>query len=254
MNFNVPVTSAFEVPVDDLRNMAEIHEVLSTEIVDAAVEGISSSVLRSDGGWNAEDLGGPKFRLNDAVETMKSVRSRKKSKINVRSLARPPDRYAAIDKETKEETRSSPRSSSATLPTGQRVHILSDVEVNDLRQRLSTRVASLRHDKREKEEKLQKKKRIQELQAELARLNDLEVQLKEYEQQPLESLQEELQIHQQEIADLAKKLEQAVQEELEWVWQTSTFTVTLYLYMCLILSMACTEEKVALVPCIRYCK
>ncbi|KAL3657769.1 hypothetical protein V7S43_017341 [Phytophthora oleae] len=182
MNFNVPVTSAFEIPVDDLLNLPEIHEVLSTE---RAVEGTNSSVLRRDGGWNAEDIRGPEAspercsrgdeQCQKQEEKQKKYQSLAGTSQTSRSILDDSLADAATDEETKEETRSSsPPSSSKTLPTGQHVHILNDVEVSDLRQRLRARVASLSHDRREKEEILQKKKQIQKLQAELARLNDVE--------------------------------------------------------------------------------
>jgi HD-GYP domain-containing protein (c-di-GMP phosphodiesterase class II) len=62
-----------------------------------------------------------------------------------------------------------------------------------------------------------KKKQVQELKAELARLQDIERQMKQYEQRSVESLEEELAKHKQEVADLSVKIGEAAQEELDWV-------------------------------------
>jgi hypothetical protein len=51
----------------------------------------------------------------------------------------------------------------------------------------------------------------------LARLLDVETQLKQYEQRSVESLEEELAEHKQEVADLSVKIGEASQEELDWV-------------------------------------
>lgn len=67
------------------------------------------------------------------------------------------------------------------------------------------------------EETRKKKKKIQELKAELARLQDIERQSKQYEERSLESLEEELAKHKQEMAELSVKIGEAAQEELDWV-------------------------------------
>lgn len=58
---------------------------------------------------------------------------------------------------------------------------------------------------------------IQELQAELASLQDMEAQTKQYQQRSVESLQQELKMHQDEVANIYGKIQDAVRVELDWV-------------------------------------
>ncbi|POM76015.1 Hypothetical protein PHPALM_6796 [Phytophthora palmivora] len=112
--------------------------------------------------------------------------------------------------------------SSDTFPTEQHVHVLTDGELVDLSHRLGVHTASISHDKHEKEAARQQELEIQQLRAELSRLKQVEAQLKLYEQRSIESLKHELEVHQQEIASLARKLENAAKDELDWVSQTAT--------------------------------
>ena len=59
--------------------------------------------------------------------------------------------------------------------------------------------------------------RVQELQEELSRLQYMEAQTKQYQQRSVESLQQELKMHQDKVADLRGKIEDATREELDWV-------------------------------------
>ncbi|OWZ15433.1 hypothetical protein PHMEG_00010920 [Phytophthora megakarya] len=110
-----------------------------------------------------------------------------------------------------------PSTTSSVLPTGQKVKVLNSIEFDDLRRKLRMQTASRRYRKRKKEESRRQKKQIQELQAELARLQDLESQTKQYQLRSIESLEEELKIHQSEITDLSGKLQDAAKVERDWI-------------------------------------
>lgn len=58
---------------------------------------------------------------------------------------------------------------------------------------------------------------IQELQAELARLQEAESQWKQYQKRSVESLQKELEMHEQEAIRLFKKIQDGAKEEFDWV-------------------------------------
>ncbi|ETK95254.1 hypothetical protein F441_01833 [Phytophthora nicotianae CJ01A1] len=106
---------------------------------------------------------------------------------------------------------------SKVLPTGQRVHVMNSAEFDELRRKLRMQTASRRYRKRKKQEARQQKTQILELQAELARLQELEAQTKQYQQRSTESLERELKIHKDEAADLSDKVQAAAQEELDWI-------------------------------------
>ncbi|KAL3674795.1 hypothetical protein V7S43_000723 [Phytophthora oleae] len=94
---------------------------------------------------------------------------------------------------------------------------MNSAEFDELRRKLRAQTASRRYRKRKKEESRQQKSKILELQAELTRLQDLETQTKQYQQRPIASLENELQMHQDEISDLSQKVQNAVNEELDWI-------------------------------------
>ncbi|KAF1778380.1 Glycoside hydrolase superfamily [Phytophthora cactorum] len=105
---------------------------------------------------------------------------------------------------------------SKVLPTGQRVHVMNSAEFDELRRKLQMQTASRGCRKRKKEAARQQKTQIQELQAELARLQDIEAQTKQYQLRPIESLLKELKTHQDEVADLSEKGQDAAKKELDW--------------------------------------
>ncbi|KAH7485047.1 hypothetical protein PRIC1_004348 [Phytophthora ramorum] len=94
---------------------------------------------------------------------------------------------------------------------------MNSAEFRELRRKLRMQVASRRFRKRRKDESRQRKMQIQALQAELAHLRDVEGQIKRYEHLSVQSLQEELHIHEQEVASLSDKVLEAAKEELQWV-------------------------------------
>ncbi|KUF91939.1 hypothetical protein AM588_10004462 [Phytophthora nicotianae] len=94
---------------------------------------------------------------------------------------------------------------------------MNSAEFDELRRKLRMQTASRRYRKRKKQEARQQKTQILELQAELARLQELEAQTKQYQQRSTESLERELKIHKDEAADLSDKVQAAAQEELDWV-------------------------------------
>ncbi|KAL3657770.1 hypothetical protein V7S43_017342 [Phytophthora oleae] len=106
---------------------------------------------------------------------------------------------------------------SNVLPTGQRVKVMNSAEFDERRRKLRMQTASRRYRKRKKEESRQQKSKILELQAELTRLQDLETQTKQYQQRTIASLEKELQMHQDEISDLSQKVQNAANEELNWI-------------------------------------
>ncbi|KAG2769302.1 hypothetical protein PC129_g11455 [Phytophthora cactorum] len=106
---------------------------------------------------------------------------------------------------------------SKVLPTGQRVHVMNSAEFDELRRKLQMQTASRGCRKRKKEAARQQKTQIQELQAELARLQDIEAQTKQYQLRPIESLLKELKTHQDEVADLSEKGQDAAKKELDWI-------------------------------------
>ena len=59
--------------------------------------------------------------------------------------------------------------------------------------------------------------RLQRLQLELSRLQDREAQIKKYQQRSVESLQQELEMHEDEVANLSCKVEAATSNEMDWV-------------------------------------
>ncbi|KAG2915241.1 hypothetical protein PC117_g18079 [Phytophthora cactorum] len=105
---------------------------------------------------------------------------------------------------------------SKVLRTGQRVHIMNSAEFDEFRRKLRMQKASRRYRKRKKEAARQQKTQIQELQAELVRLQDIEAQTQQYQQRSIESLEQELKIHKDEVTDLTEKVQDAAKEELEW--------------------------------------
>ncbi|KAF1778384.1 hypothetical protein GQ600_9726 [Phytophthora cactorum] len=103
-------------------------------------------------------------------------------------------------------------------PLGQHVHVMDDDELANMRRRMEVQTAVLSHDKHKRfEEVRQQKLHIQQLQAKVARLLEIEAQFKQYEKRTVESLQEELEVHEREVADLSRKLETAAKKEIEWV-------------------------------------
>uniref|UniRef100_A0AAV1VHU3 BZIP domain-containing protein n=1 Tax=Peronospora matthiolae TaxID=2874970 RepID=A0AAV1VHU3_9STRA len=103
------------------------------------------------------------------------------------------------------------------LPTGQLVHVINSTEFDELRRKLRMQTASRRYRKRKKEKSRQQKVEIQELQAELARLQEAEAQWKQYQKRSIESLQKELEMHEQEAIALSKKVQDGAKEEFDWV-------------------------------------
>ncbi|GMF18053.1 unnamed protein product [Phytophthora lilii] len=63
----------------------------------------------------------------------------------------------------------------------------------------------------------QQQKQIQELQAELGRLQAIEGEMKRCEERSVASLEEELKVHEIEVARLLVQLEASAKEEQEWV-------------------------------------
>lgn len=60
--------------------------------------------------------------------------------------------------------------------------------------------------------------KLQELQSELARLQELETQSRNYQKRSRDSLEGELKFHKEEIADLwTKKIQDAAKKEIDWV-------------------------------------
>lgn len=59
--------------------------------------------------------------------------------------------------------------------------------------------------------------KIQELQSELARLQELEMQSRNYQQRSEQSLEGELKYHKEKIAELWGKIQDAAMEEVDWV-------------------------------------
>ncbi|KAG7383504.1 hypothetical protein PHYPSEUDO_003597 [Phytophthora pseudosyringae] len=142
------------------------------------------------------------------------------------------------------QERTRPTTTTSVLPTCQRVHVMSSAELDEFRRKLRMQTASRRFRKRKKvgppkypvafapllslhqylqlvcgrqEQSRKGKRKVQELQAELAHLRDIEAQSEQYQQRSVESLQEELHIHEQELASLSEKVQEAVKEELDWV-------------------------------------
>ncbi|CAH0521956.1 unnamed protein product [Peronospora belbahrii] len=93
-------------------------------------------------------------------------------------------------------------SGSSILLTGQRVHVSSSAEFEELR-----RKEAARH----------KKMHLQKLQVELSHLQYMEAETKQYQEHSVDSLQQELKMHQDVVADLCSKLQDAAREELDWV-------------------------------------
>ncbi|KAG3157626.1 hypothetical protein PC116_g16395 [Phytophthora cactorum] len=93
---------------------------------------------------------------------------------------------------------------------------MNSAEFDELRRKLRMQKASRRYRKRKKEAARQQKTQIQELQAELVRLQDIEAQTQQYQQRSIESLEQELKIHKDEVTDLTEKVQDAAKEELEW--------------------------------------
>ncbi|TDH73544.1 hypothetical protein CCR75_004077 [Bremia lactucae] len=110
---------------------------------------------------------------------------------------------------------SPPHATSKILSTGQRIHVMNASEFDDLRRKLRMQTASRRYRKRKKEEARQQRAQILELQAELTRLKEIEAQTKQYQQRSIESLEKELKMHNDEVTDLSKKIQDAAKEEQE---------------------------------------
>ncbi|KAG1695848.1 hypothetical protein DVH05_019186 [Phytophthora capsici] len=110
-----------------------------------------------------------------------------------------------------------PSTVSNVLPTGQSVKVMNSVEFDELRRKLRMQTASRRYRKRKKDEARLQKSKILALQAELTRLQDIETQMKLYQQRPIASLEKELQMHQDNISDLSQKVQTAASEELDWI-------------------------------------
>ncbi|KAG3015092.1 hypothetical protein PC121_g14219 [Phytophthora cactorum] len=94
---------------------------------------------------------------------------------------------------------------------------MNSAEFDELRRKLRMQKASRRYRKRKKEAARQQKTQIQELQAELVRLQDIEAQTQQYQQRSIECLEQELKIHKDEVTDLTEKVQDAAKEELEWI-------------------------------------
>ena len=64
---------------------------------------------------------------------------------------------------------------------------------------------------------IHQQRQLHESRSELCRLLQIESQLKEYEKRSVESLEVELQMLQQEVANLSDCVKAALQEEIDWV-------------------------------------
>ncbi|ETO84171.1 hypothetical protein F444_01875 [Phytophthora nicotianae P1976] len=106
---------------------------------------------------------------------------------------------------------------SKVFRSGQHVHVLNDDELTDLCRRMEAQTATLGRAIHQKEKVRQQKTLIQQLEAKLSRLQGVEAEIKQYERRSVESLRDELALHQHEIADLSRKLENAAKKEVDWI-------------------------------------
>ncbi|CAH0521968.1 unnamed protein product [Peronospora belbahrii] len=101
--------------------------------------------------------------------------------------------------------------------TAKVVHEICGTERNELRRKAQVLTASLQQAKRNNMDVSYQQHQLEELQSELCRLLHIEAQLKEYEKRSVESIEHELQVLQQEVANLSKCVQAALQEELDWI-------------------------------------
>ncbi|KAI9910976.1 hypothetical protein PsorP6_010771 [Peronosclerospora sorghi] len=139
---------------------------------------------------------------------------------NPSATVRPLSIAAPLETKTSPDSKdvsTSSTSHSTGLSSGQRVHVMDSAEFDELRRKLRMQTASRRYRKRKKDQSRQQKMQIQELQVELAHLQEVEAQWKQYSQRSEESLEKELDAHKNAIASLEKKIQEAQEEEVEWV-------------------------------------
>ncbi|CAH0479392.1 unnamed protein product [Peronospora belbahrii] len=103
-------------------------------------------------------------------------------------------------------------SGSSILLTGQRVHVSSSAEFEELRRKVQMQMASRRY-----QAARHRKMHLQKLQVELSHLQYMEAETKQYQERSVNSLQQELKMHQDVVADLCSKLQDAAREELDWI-------------------------------------
>ncbi|KAG2769301.1 hypothetical protein PC129_g11456 [Phytophthora cactorum] len=233
MSSQTPATNVFGITVGDLLVMPEIQELLTTDVdPDASSSTTSHSPTSNPNNSpanNSEELHGSVCDGSiDAAEGSEEARTsgqcqddeemcqeqEDEQELGVtHQITRSISQEVANFEELSDEVTDT---SSVVLPLGQHVHVMDDDELANMRHRMEVQTAVLSHDKHKREEVRQQKLHIQQLQAKVARLLEIEAQFKQYEKRTVESLQEELEVHEREVADLSRKLETATKKEIEW--------------------------------------
>ncbi|KAG7383505.1 hypothetical protein PHYPSEUDO_003598 [Phytophthora pseudosyringae] len=202
-------TDVFGITVDDLLVMPEIQELLTTAVSDLET---ASPAPTTTSHSTPPDLKKGAASSNSHDEDSRDEMHGKVGDWKIAGV-QAPDRTP--------RTKSAASGTSQEIhPTGQRVHVMNEDELNGLCWRLGAQTAALRQAKLQKNEVRGHKLLIQQLRVELSRLQQTEAQLKQYEQRSVQSLEEELALHQREVADLSRKLQHAAVEETDWVWMS----------------------------------
>uniref|UniRef100_H3GYQ3 Uncharacterized protein n=2 Tax=Phytophthora ramorum TaxID=164328 RepID=H3GYQ3_PHYRM len=215
--------SDLELSVDDLVEMPEIGQVLSTSLPISTTASKTANNSISAGSFGVErnqaDDEMTSTLDNEGMEVDAEEKTAEKKQEEDEHFAHEmPDSMlsSSIQKLAGEviAPREKPQRLSSSKKSGRHVKTLNAVEFDELRLKLSGRAAILGNRKRQKAKARQQKLQIKELEAELARLKEIEAELVVYEQQSAESLRAELKMHKKEVADLSVQIAVAAKNEI----------------------------------------
>ncbi|KAL4093177.1 hypothetical protein PRIC1_012164 [Phytophthora ramorum] len=179
--------SDLELSVDDLVEMPEIGQVLSTSL---PISTTASKTAISAGSFGVE--------RNQADDEMTSTLDNEGMEVDAEEKTA--EKKQEEDEHLAHEMPDSMLSSSIQELAGEVI--------------APRRAAILGNRKRQKVKARQQKLQIKELKAELARLKEIEAELVVYEQQSAESLRAELKMHKKEVADLSVQIAVAAKNEI----------------------------------------
>ncbi|KAG7383503.1 hypothetical protein PHYPSEUDO_003596 [Phytophthora pseudosyringae] len=229
MSWQPPASNPFEITVDDLLVMPEIQEALTTyasENMPLTLASLprhtgSSGVLGDSEGVTPGDEKQKKqqavldedVRLDFTLQISRSMYGFRSYECAFVPCHSAPSNRKHVSIPAEEELEYQFVHATSTR-SERHVHAIGAAEFVELRGKVAVQTASLRRSNLQKTEVRQQKQQIQELQATLCRLQQVEAQLLQYTQRSDQSLRLELQMLEQEVATLSERVREAVQQEL----------------------------------------
>ncbi|KAL4158596.1 hypothetical protein PRNP1_004372 [Phytophthora ramorum] len=212
-----------ELSVDDLVEMPEIGQVLSTSLPISTTASKTANNPISAGNFGVErnqannEMTSTLDNEGMEVDAEEKTAEQKQEEDAHLSHGMPDSMLSSSIQELAGEViapREKSQRLSSSKKSGRHVKTLNAVEFDELRLKLSSRAAIFGNRKRQKTKARQQKLQTNELEAELARLKEIEAELVVYEQQSAESLRAELKMHKKEVADLSVQIAVAAKNEV----------------------------------------